>query len=276
MDEAGGSGGRSPLPPIAPTHSNPSPASPSLSSSPSRHPQFIPHTPHTPPQNASVPHEITPSSSPSRLLPTPHSSPHHLPGTQLPHATHSPAHVHLMTPRNESTQHGIEGGTQPNEEKTEEDPDALPVPSAPTLPPSPTLAHLPMPSAPIAEEEDDGGTTPASLPSPSHHMPQDPPKYEKLSADAIDSLFPHASKENDLPPYSPTMAPPRKPQRVHWASETGLRERDKPAALPTRKDSFRVGVNLVRAAKRLLEYLRRVDFHGGLYEGELVERALVR
>ena len=162
-----------------------------------------------------------------------------------------------------------------NDPETQEK-DILPVPSAPTLPPSPNLTRLPVPSAPIAEEEDVGGTTPCPQSSPLNEGILKPTNHEKtaLETDIPDSAFTHSSPAPDLPPYSPTMAPRKGARKGKGLRGDEAREGEPQNVPQPRK--VRTSVNLVRAARRLLVFLAKVDRHGRLYKGELVERAIRR
>lgn len=282
MDGEGESGASGPHPSIALIPLNPSSTPPVPSSSPARIPQTtLPQQTDTPPQSSSVPHEYL-SSSPSHRSPMHQATSSPSLSSPMTQATHSPHHDTVTTetpsPQNVIVPHEDLTRSPPqdpqnsplNTDQSTYDSDALPVPSAPTLPPSPALEHLPIPSAPIAEEEDVSGTTPYPATSP-EHIPQSPPKYEEMTMDTPDSIFPHAV-DHDLPRYSPSMAPSNA-QGV-LAPEVGSEGVEGRRRLRPR--DVRVGVNLVRAGKRLLKFLATVDAHGGLYRGELVEKAIIR
>lgn len=120
------------------------------------------------------------------------------------------------------------------------------------------------PSAPIAEEEDIGGTTPYT-PTPQDCSPNRSALH--LLPDTTDSpSYTYGPSAPDLPPYSEDLAPPPK--------QSGG-ERNPLVTLP-KVGEVRVGVNLVRAARRLLSFLAQVDAQPALYRGPLVTQALRR
>lgn len=146
----------------------------------------------------------------------------------------------------------------------------------------------PTPSAPIAEEEDVGGTTPGCQGSPMNTAEdsargsprpeggsQAPEAPSAPSEDTTDTTaYTYGPSAPDLPPYSKDFARPSARRTDRDPASQG--QPRGPPVVPPQVRQVRIGVNLVRAARRLLSFLAEVDEKPALYRGPLVSQALRR
>lgn len=130
------------------------------------------------------------------------------------------------------------------------------------------------PSAPPLPDD----TTPSSASPATTPKPEPAPTGHTSNADSTDSAErrPFRPSAPDLPSYEDAVIASLTPEaggdsRTPKAPGAA----PKPSALPRVRD-VRVGVNLVRAAGKLLTFLATVDAHPALYSGPLVKAALRR